>query len=62
MKKKLSLYSSILTVDYILKYGTGNLIIYYCTYSRLLGDAESGSQIDGWLEWSVICARRVKNI
>jgi len=64
-------------VDYILKYGTGNLIIiYHCTYSGLLDTIVDviqnfmelikgigfGWWIDGWLKWSVICARRVENI
>jgi len=49
-------------VNYILKYGTGNLIIiYYCAYSRLIGtivdviqnfielmrSTDSGSWVDG---------------
>ena len=57
----------------ILKYGSINLIIFYCyIYSglldtvgiviqnsiRLMRNTRFGPQIDRWLEWSVICTKR----
>jgi len=64
-------------VNNILKYRTSNIIIFYCyAYSRLLStikdviqnsmgfirSIESDPQVDEWLEWSMIYARRVESI
>ena len=64
-------------VNNVLKYRTSNIMILYCcVYSRLLNTMEdiiqnsmgliqsvgSDPQIDEWLEWSMIYARRVESI
>jgi len=64
-------------VNNVLKYRTGNIMILYCyAYSVLLDTMKdiiqnsmwlirsvgSYPQIDEWLEWSMIYARRVESI
>ena len=64
-------------INYILKYGTGNLIIiYYYAYSglsdttvyviqnsiKLIRGTESSSWVDGQLKWSMSHAKKVGNI